>query len=118
MKKIMYRLKQGCGSHRMNGKMYVAGDMIKTNSEELRGAIDKFKQMEETPSLPKPEAGLSAVKVKDGFDVVNDATGKVLNDKPLNQNEASAMAYDVNPDEEEARAAFESEEKDNASDGA
>lgn len=113
---MKFRLKQGYGSHTVGRKRYVAGDIIDTTRDELRGAIDKFEALEPDPPQPEPKAGLTMVKVDGGFDVVNDVSGKVLNDKPLHQHEAEAMGAvvegnDVDPDEEEARAALESEEK-------
>lgn len=94
MKKIKYRLKQGYGSHRMNGKRYVAGDVIKTNADELRGALDKFESLEDEPKLPEPSTGLHVEKVEGGFNVVNSENGNVLNDEPLKKKEADAMAKD------------------------
>ena len=91
MEKIKYKLKKGYGSHRMHGKTYVSGDVVKTNAEELRGALDKFEQLEPTPSLPEPVAGMTVVETDGGYDVVNDVSGKTLNDEPLHQHEAEAI---------------------------
>jgi len=102
---MKYRLKKGYGSHFVGRKRYVAGDIIDTTRDELRGAIDKFEALEPDPPPPEPITGLTMVKVDGGFDVVNDVSGKVLNDKPLHQHEAEAMGAvakddDVDSDEE------------------
>ncbi len=112
MKKIKYRLKKGYGKHYAHRKMYQAGDVIIATADELRGAMDKFEPLEETPSPPEPETGLFIKKVKGGYNVINGASGKKLNDEPLHKDAADAMALesegaDVDPDET----------KDNESDG-
>jgi len=92
MKKIKYRLKQGYGSHRVGGKTYVAGEVIVTNEEELSGALDKFEPLEDPPPLPQPVAGLYSEQCEGGYNVINSATGKKINDEPLDQKTAESMA--------------------------
>lgn len=92
MKKIRYRLKQGCGSHTMRGNVYVAGDIIETNADELRGVLDKFEQLEPTPSQSELTVGLRIEQCEGGFNLVNSVTDEKINDEPLHQDVAEVMA--------------------------
>jgi len=112
---MLFKLKTGMGKHRIrrDGRMAVLkpGDEIDCEKHELGGAIYKFEQLEPDPSPPEPSMGLRAVHRGFGkWDVINEASGVKINDKPLTKGEAREMALSLPPDEEKDQTT----EKDNA----
>jgi len=73
------------------------GDVIKVHSkEDLGGALNKFKQLDPDTPIDGPKVGLVVVRrdkddVGAGYDLVNEATGEALNDRPLGLSEAAEM---------------------------
>jgi len=97
MPEILFRLKPGRGSHTMNvgGKMVrlKGGEEIRCEKFVLGGALDKFEQLEPDPPEPEPTIGLRAVHRGHGrWDVVNQKTGKAINDKALKRDAAFELA--------------------------
>lgn len=93
MAKLRFKMKKGMGTHYLPGMKAVhPGDEIKCEKEELGGALDKFEQLDPDPEPEKPKVGLKLLHVGGGYyNVVNDATGKVLNDRPLKKEVAEEM---------------------------
>jgi len=66
-------------------------DFLDPAEEEARGGKSR-----RTP--PKPKMGLSVTECPDQegmFDVINDKTGKRINDDPLTEDEANALVQDT-----------------------
>lgn len=113
---IRFRLKPGYGKHytTTDGKRVVlrAGDEIRCEPEDLGNARDKFEQLEPMPPPAQPKIGLKAVHRGGGrYDVINEATGTKINDKPLKKGEAEQLAGAGIPEqtEEEPQTKKESE---------
>lgn len=95
---MLYRMKKGVGPHSMklNGKNLVLhpGNEIRCEPEDIGGALKlKFEAIEAPPPDPIPKKGLVVQHRGDGkCDVINETTGKKINDEPLTPEEAVAMA--------------------------
>ena len=106
---MRFQLRKGYGTHRRrlpNGKMELTkeGGIIEITKEELGAAIDKFVQLDPDPVV-KGEQPKRGLRIKDrsggGFDVVNEQTGRNLNDGPLTAEEAENLSNSIFEDDEE-----------------
>ena len=94
--KIKYRLKPDSGKHIMrDGKVVLPGQTIRTDPENLKGAMDKFTVVDNQPELTDAE-GPDATLVprhKGGgyYDVINTVTGLRINQRSLTQEEAKGL---------------------------
>jgi hypothetical protein len=62
------------------------------NPDDVQGFKDLLEQLEPDQPPPKPKAGLKAVHRGFGkYDVINEATGKKINDKVLTKEEAQEL---------------------------
>lgn len=108
---VLYRMKNNVGRHHLRGvgpdRVLSPGDTIRCEPEELGGVLDKFEVIESDPSPrkpePKPVVGLIVAPRDDndesiGFDVLNQTTGQHLNDEPLTEKEANALATRMTDD--------------------
>lgn len=110
MPQLLFRLKPKVGSHTMLTKEGMIrlkpGDEIRCEKDLLGNALDKFEQMEPDSPSPEPSVGLRAVHRGHGrWDVVNQVTGKAINDKALKRDEALEMASKGLPEEKETTGA-------------
>lgn len=101
--RIRFRLKQGCGSHRYldaEGALIVMrpGDVIKCDPDDVKSLMFKFEQIDPDPPQPVPVAGLRMERASDEtnqWNVINEATGKPINDVPLNHRDAQGLVRDT-----------------------
>jgi len=94
---MRFRLKQKHGKHSMviDGvrRKLVPGDTIDCESYELGNALDKFEQLDPTPPPKQPKVGLRIVEseISGLFDVINESSGRALNDEPLDEDAARSL---------------------------
>ena len=93
---MLFKMKLRMGKHyiRRSGRKVVLrpGDQIDCEKHELGGAIHKFEQMEPDPPPSQPKVGLKLVaRGGNWFDVVNEVTGKAINDRGLRRQEAEEL---------------------------
>ena len=91
---MRYRVKSGKIHSRINGKMkiYQKGDILDMNPDDVVGFKDLVDQLDPDLPPPQPKAGLKAVHVGGGrWNVVNEVTGKKINNKLLKKEEAQAL---------------------------
>ena len=112
----IFKMKPKVGPHHFNGEWIKPGDTINCEFEEIESVIDKFEEVRKAVESPdaseaedakqpvveeqeiqiEEEAGqvtdtgkLEVIhKGRGKYDVVNTASGKVINDKPLTKKEA------------------------------
>lgn len=74
------------------------GDEITCERWELKGAMDKFKCVQPATQVPpqaQPTVGLKLVhRGGQWYDVINEATGKPINDKALRKEDAEQLVAD------------------------
>ena len=108
--KIRFRLKQGCGSHRYRdaeGNLIVmrSGDIITCDPDRIKSLMFKFEQIDPDPPVPEPVVGLKKVRAPgeetNQWNVINEATGKPINDVPMNHRDAQALIRDSKAASEE-----------------
>lgn len=90
MQERMYRLKAGCGKHRVGSRVLKPGDQIPERL--VGGAMDKFEPVGPPIAERQPEVGLKVTPIEGTkparFDVINQATGDPINDEPLTKTKA------------------------------
>lgn len=96
MAKLRFRMKPKKGVHylRRNGSEVPVrpGDVIECDKDEIKGALDKFEQLDPDPPPKEPKIGLKAIHRGHGnWDVINEATGEAINTEPLDKAEARKM---------------------------
>jgi hypothetical protein len=97
--RIRFRLKKRTASHRYtnaDGEMVVMqpGDIIECEPDKLKYFMDKFEQLDPDPPLPVPVVGLTMERASEEpnqWNVINEATGKRINDIPLGLRDAQAL---------------------------
>ena len=91
---MRYRVKSGKIHARINGKMkiYQKGDIVNLDPDDVIGFKDLVEQLDPNLPPPQPKAGLKAVHKGFGkWNVINETTGKEINDKPLTKEEAQEL---------------------------
>jgi hypothetical protein len=95
--KMRFRLKRGKYSYQdTDGNAVVkhAGDIVECEPEKLKFFMDKFEQVDPDPPLPAPPVGLTMARASEEpnqWNVINEATGKRINDIPLGLRDAQAL---------------------------
>lgn len=106
--KIRFRLKRGKYSYQdTDGNAVVkhAGDIVECEPEKLKFFMDKFEQIDPDPPAPEPEVGLKMERASDEpnqWNVINETTGKPINDAPLGLREAQAIVRNAKQQMEDA----------------
>lgn len=97
----LYRLKPKHGTHwfrDLNGKErpIKAGEILECEEWQIRNVLNRFDVVEPSPPPPEPNVGLK-VHHRGGpwYDVVNEATGKPINTKPLRKAQAQEIVDDA-----------------------
>lgn len=96
-----YRLKSGKLIVRTGGKktVYRKGQIVTLDPLQAKPFLDTLEQLDPDPPAPQPKAGLKAVHVGAGkYNVVNEATGKKINDKLLTKEAAAALVEAETPE--------------------
>lgn len=114
MPELLFRMKRNVGWHTMmvggQKRTLKPGDEVRCEKDLLRFVMDKFDQVEPDPPPPEPKTGLKAVHRGFGkWDVINEQTGRPVNDKPLTKEDAKELARLSPP---EAEQSFEGEGQD------
>jgi hypothetical protein len=106
--KMRFRLKKGKYTYQdADGNTVVkrSGDIVECEPEKLQYFMDKFEQLDKNPPPPEPSVGLKKVRVPgeetNQWNVINEATGKPINDVPLNYRDAQALIRDSKAASEE-----------------
>ncbi len=88
-----YRMKVGYGPHQMrDGTNVVPGDTVECTEDDIKGVLNKFELIGAPDPLPAAELSLFALERDSGnWDVINPATGKAINNKPLDKSAAEAI---------------------------
>jgi len=90
-----FQVKQNCGPHSVNKKLYFAGETFSSNVNLDEIFPDKIialsPKAEEAPEVAKKRP-YRLEKNGEGYDVFNVKTGKKLNDQPVSKNEAQSLA--------------------------
>lgn len=78
---------------RINGHMkkMKPGDIIECHPDYLRKHIELFDRLDPEPPPPKPKYELKMVACEGGWNVINQASGKPINNVPLSEKDATAM---------------------------
>ena len=96
--------KKGGGTHRMaDGRKLRAGDIVRCTREELGGVIDLFDCLDVEPLREEaPQIKMFIQSRGSGwYDVVNPATSKAINDKPMRKKDALVLINAGDLSEEE-----------------
>lgn len=89
------------GNHYMHRRKLTPGEIVECDPSEVKSFMDRFEPAEAPPPEPEPEVGLKVVAHVEGgntFDVVNETTGKPVNDVPLTLDEARQVSSTTNVD--------------------
>lgn len=95
--KSKFKLKRNVGSHWYHKQKYNPGDRIDMYEHEAKKIMHKLERLDKSPEdkLMEAESGFAIMHLGDGeYNVVNDASGKAINDEPLTLKEARALAGD------------------------
>lgn len=88
-----FRLKQGVGAHYYKKKRYVAGDEIEMPEFVAEKIMHKLVRLSPAPDDVPYVSGFAIVHLGGReYNVVNDDSGKAINDEPLTLKEAQALA--------------------------
>lgn len=89
-----FRVIHGAFYHK--GNVYRVGDVVEIDHYVIRHFRDQFEPLkpeDAEPPEPEPEVRLHPVHVMAGwYDVINEATGRKINDKRLRKEDAYALA--------------------------
>ena len=96
----MPKFRKLSGKHYIKGKCYVKGDVIECSHAVIKNFMDTFEEIETEDAKPDAEVAISPTLkvVHKGFgryNVVNTKTDGVVNDRPLNKDEAESIVNDA-----------------------
>ena len=103
MAELRFRMKKGAGAHYLyDGTRILPGNIITIDPLWLGEAKDKFEQIDPDPPPMEPSVGLKLKHIGGGYwNVVNESTGKNINDKPLKKEDAHALVNEKVKEEEQ-----------------
>lgn len=103
MAELRFRMKKGAGAHYLrDGTRVLPGKTITIDPLCLGGAKDKFEQIDPDPPPAEPSVGLKLKHVGGRYwNVVNEKTGRNINDKPLQKEDARALVDEKIKEEEQ-----------------
>lgn len=87
------------GKHHADGKCYEAGELVVSDERLDKKFVNKFELCDAPSAAPKavPAVGLVPTPVSGGVNVVNEKSGKPLNDKPVSTAVAGTLGTKANP---------------------
>ena len=121
-----YRLKPGCKHYmRANGRRaykFVGGDIIELPADKAAAIMDKLELVEEAQPVEEKEEKIPAVSLQivhrggGKYNVVNQVTGKPINDRLLTKEEAEELVENYIPIDEVDAEDAEAEQLEGAED--